>query len=152
MAIPAEAIIATTAGLKEPKIPWSIPMFRYFRYSFANRVTITQDGRIQPNVATIAPGIPAILIPTKVAEFTAMGPGVHLRDRDKICKFLHGKPLMKRHHLPLDQRHGRIPAAEAATLPILKKADKQLQIDHAFSLLPRIQVRNAPISPLAMTT
>ena len=35
-----------------------------------------QDGRIHPVVATTAPGIPAIFIPTKVAEFTAMGPGV----------------------------------------------------------------------------
>ena len=39
-------------------------------------VTIMQDGRIHPTVATTAPGIPAIFSPTKVAEFTAMGPGV----------------------------------------------------------------------------
>lgn len=31
---------------------------------------------MQPRVATSAPGMPAIRIPTKVAEFTAMGPGV----------------------------------------------------------------------------
>ena len=31
---------------------------------------------MHPNVAASAPGIPAILIPTKVAEFTAIGPGV----------------------------------------------------------------------------
>ena len=37
---------------------------------------MTQDGRMQPKVATAAPGIPAILMPTKVAEFTAIGPGV----------------------------------------------------------------------------
>lgn len=35
-----------------------------------------QDGRIQPNVAITAPMGPAMRIPTKVAEFTAMGPGV----------------------------------------------------------------------------
>ena len=31
---------------------------------------------MHPRVAISAPGIPAILIPTKVAEFTAIGPGV----------------------------------------------------------------------------
>ena len=31
MEIPAEAIMATTAGRREPRIPWSIPMFRYLR-------------------------------------------------------------------------------------------------------------------------
>ena len=35
-----------------------------------------QEGKIQPKVAATAPKTPAILIPTKVAEFTAMGPGV----------------------------------------------------------------------------
>lgn len=35
-----------------------------------------QEGNIQPSVDTIAPGRPAILIPTNVAEFMAMGPGV----------------------------------------------------------------------------
>ena len=35
-----------------------------------------QDGNIHPKVAANAPGTPAIRIPTKVAEFTAMGPGV----------------------------------------------------------------------------
>ena len=39
-------------------------------------VTIIHEGRMHPNVAARAPGIPAILIPTKVAEFTAIGPGV----------------------------------------------------------------------------
>ena len=39
-------------------------------------VTIIHEGRMHPNVAASAPGIPAILIPTKVAEFTAIGPGV----------------------------------------------------------------------------
>ena len=31
---------------------------------------------MHPNVATTAPKIPVICIPTKVAEFTAIGPGV----------------------------------------------------------------------------
>ena len=34
------------------------------------------EGKIHPKVAAIAPGTPAIRMPTKVAEFTAMGPGV----------------------------------------------------------------------------
>ena len=38
--------------------------------------TIIHEGNTQPIVAHIAPGIPAILIPTKVAELTAIGPGV----------------------------------------------------------------------------
>ena len=35
-----------------------------------------QDGRTQPAVAAKAPGIPAIRVPTKVAELMAIGPGV----------------------------------------------------------------------------
>ena len=34
------------------------------------------EGRIQPMVAAIAPGIPAMRVPTKVAELIAIGPGV----------------------------------------------------------------------------
>lgn len=39
-------------------------------------VTSIQEGRMQPIVAAMAPGIPAILVPTKVAELIAIGPGV----------------------------------------------------------------------------
>ena len=53
-----------------------ISMLLYFRYNFANTVTIIQDGKMHPNVATTAPSTPAILSPTKVAELTAIGPGV----------------------------------------------------------------------------
>ena len=35
-----------------------------------------QDGRTQPAVAAKAPGIPAMRVPTKVAELMAIGPGV----------------------------------------------------------------------------
>ena len=76
MEIPAEAIIATTAGRSEPRTPCSIAILRYFKYNLAINVTIIQDGNIQPNVATNAPPKPAILMPTKVAELTAIGPGV----------------------------------------------------------------------------
>ena len=34
------------------------------------------EGSIHPTVDTSAPGIPAILIPTNVAELIAIGPGV----------------------------------------------------------------------------
>ena len=76
ISIPADAIMATTAGLKDFSTPCNRSRLRYFRYSLARIVTIMQDGRIHPAVATTAPGIPAIFIPTKVAEFTAIGPGV----------------------------------------------------------------------------
>ena len=52
-------------------MPWSISSFLYFRYSFANIVTMMQEGRIHPRVATIAPGTPAIFKPTEAAELTA---------------------------------------------------------------------------------
>ena len=39
-------------------------------------VTSIQEGRMQPIVAAMAPGILAILVPTKVAELIAIGPGV----------------------------------------------------------------------------
>ena len=74
--IPADAIIATTAGRREPSTPRSSSIFRYFKYNFAITVTRIQDGSIHPAVAAIAPGNPATLIPTKVAELTAIGPGV----------------------------------------------------------------------------
>ena len=35
-----------------------------------------QDGRIHPSVAMSAPESPATCVPTKVAEFMAIGPGV----------------------------------------------------------------------------
>ena len=43
---------------------------------YANTDTMIQDGKIHPQVAATAPGSPAIRIPTKVAELTAIGPGV----------------------------------------------------------------------------
>ena len=76
MEMPAEAIMATTAGRREFRTPWSTSMFRYFRYRRAIRVTMMQEGRMQPAVAMSAPGMPAILMPTKVAELMAIGPGV----------------------------------------------------------------------------
>ena len=74
--IPAEAIKATTAGRREFKIPCKSARFLYFKYSLAIQVTMMQDGRMHPKVAARAPPVPAIFVPTKVAELMAMGPGV----------------------------------------------------------------------------
>lgn len=76
MEMPADAIMATTAGRKVVKTSCNTLMFRYFKYNFAMSVTMIQDGRIHPIVAMSAPGSPAIFIPTKVAELMAIGPGV----------------------------------------------------------------------------
>lgn len=76
MEMPAEAIKATTAGLREDRTLCRTAILRYFRYSRAMTVTMIQDGRMQPKVAATAPGMPAILMPTKVAELIAIGPGV----------------------------------------------------------------------------
>ena len=76
MVMPAEAIMATTAGRREPRTLCSTLRFRYLRYSLAINVTRMQAGRIHPAVATRAPTTPPILVPTKVAALTAMGPGV----------------------------------------------------------------------------
>ena len=90
--MPAEAIIAMTAGLKAFNIPCSIPIFLYFKYTFAMIITTTQDGRIHPPVATTAPGIPATLIPTKVAAFIEIGPGV-------ICEIVTRSTALPHIHL-----------------------------------------------------
>ena len=72
-----------------------------------------QEGSTQPMVAASAPGTPAMRVPTKVAELTAIGAGGHLGNGDQIRKFGLGKPGMKLYYLILDQRHCRIAAAEA---------------------------------------
>ena len=74
--IPAEAIKATTAGLREFRIPCKSVRFLYFKYSLAMQVTMMQDGRMHPKVAARAPPMPAIFIPTQVADLMAMGHGV----------------------------------------------------------------------------
>lgn len=73
---PALAIKDTTAGLNTFKTDCKDSILRYFMYSHAMTVTIMQDGKIHPKVATRAPGKPAIFVPTNVAELTAIGPGV----------------------------------------------------------------------------
>ena len=73
---PAEAIKAITAGRSPLSAPWIRSRLRYFKYSFANRSATAHEGNTQPSVATKAPEIPAMRMPTNVAELMAMGPGV----------------------------------------------------------------------------
>ena len=73
---PAEAISATTAGLRNSSVCFISLEFLLRVYTYASRVTIIIDGNTQPSVETIAPNTPAMRMPTKVAEFIAIGPGV----------------------------------------------------------------------------
>ena len=72
----AEAISATTAGRRQAKTACIASMLRYFSYSHDKSDTMISDGRMQPIVATSAPGMPAMRMPTNVAELTVIGPGV----------------------------------------------------------------------------
>lgn len=76
IAKPALAIKATMTGRMMPNIFCIKSILRYLKYKLANIDTINSDGKITAKVDTIAPNMPAIFIPTKVAEFTAIGPGV----------------------------------------------------------------------------
>lgn len=76
MASPATAIMETTTGRNVLKMFCIIVTLRYLIYNFASKVTIMQEGKIQPTVAHNAPKIPPICVPTKVAELMAIGPGV----------------------------------------------------------------------------
>ena len=103
--IPADAIIATTAGLKDPSTPCNTSILRYFKYSFAMTVTIIQEGRMHPNVAARAPGIPGNLDSDKGCRIHRDRSRCHLGDCNKIRKFCHAKPLVQGYYLSLDQRH-----------------------------------------------
>ena len=61
-------------------------------------VIAQNDGTITPNVAAIAPGTPAILLPTNVARFTIIGPGVtsEIIFNDIKCK---DKVMIDKQHL-----------------------------------------------------
>ena len=79
-----------------------------------------QEGKIQPKVAMRAPGIPAILIPTKVAEFTAIGPGVISAIVIKSVNSTHGQPTVRGHYLILYEGHCSVTATDTK-LPTCKK-------------------------------
>src|SRR5699024_4930162 len=73
---PAVAIIAITAGRRAFNTVCKVSKLLYFIYNQEIKVTNTIEGAMFPNVATTAPQNPPILKPTKVAEFTEIGPGV----------------------------------------------------------------------------
>ena len=50
--------------------------FLYLLKKLYSNIDIIKPDITHPKVAVIAPGIPAILIPTNVEVFTARGPGV----------------------------------------------------------------------------
>lgn len=54
----------------------TLSIFLYFLKSLYKNIEIINPDRIHPKVATIAPDIPAMRIPTKEAVLTAKGPGV----------------------------------------------------------------------------
>ena len=64
---PAEAIIATTAGRSPPEHPEPPKDCDSENIPRRGSGTITPEGKTHPSVATIAPGSPAIWMPTKVA-------------------------------------------------------------------------------------
>ena len=75
----------------------------------------------------------------------------HLGNGDEIREFAHGKPAVGVHHLSLNQRHGRVAAAEAEKAD-LQKTQEELQINHfRSSLLIWIRVRAVPSRMQART-
>lgn len=108
---------------------------------------------MQPAVATIAPPIPAIRIPTKVAELIDTGPGVIPANGYQMGKFIYSQPVMGFYHLLTDQRNSSIPAANAEQ-PHLYKTDKQLKIYHHCRLLcfcRKASILHTPIRAAAST-
>lgn len=105
----AEPIKPTTTGRKPFNALVTSLKPRYFRYSQARTETIRQDGRIQPSVATSAPETPAIRAPTKLAELTAIGPGVISDMVINFGKFVCGQPMVNRNNLFFYQRSAASP-------------------------------------------
>ena len=71
-----EAINPTDTALNPLRIFKTVSIFLYLLKKLYNIMDITNPEITHPKVAVIAPGIPAILIPTNVEVFTARGPGV----------------------------------------------------------------------------
>ena len=69
-------IIPTTAGRMPPSVALTPAYFSNFVKSEAMRSMIINEGKTTPSVARSAPKIPPCEEPTKVAIFTAIGPGV----------------------------------------------------------------------------
>ena len=64
--------------IKRDKNHWVPYRYDYSRGNIdpKKEVAMIDDGNMQPIVATTDPKIPAILVPTNVAPFMAIGPGV----------------------------------------------------------------------------
>ena len=73
---PAAVMSATTAGRRLERILLIAEVSLYLQYTSARIDTRIQEGKIEPKVAAIAPGIQAICRPVNVAELTPIGPGV----------------------------------------------------------------------------
>ena len=75
------------------------------------------DGHINPSVAMIPPGIPAVIYPTYVAALTAIGPGV-----DSLTAIISVKNSCENHPVlsPISERKGIVamppPKANSAVL------------------------------------
>lgn len=74
--IATEPITPTTIGFKKLSVFVITVRLLYLNKKYDSNITITNDGKTKPNVATNEPRKPPIVVPTKVAEFIAIGPGV----------------------------------------------------------------------------
>lgn len=72
----AIAIRAIIVERKFPRICLIIFSLLNLKNKYPKTKAMISEGVILPNVAVMAPGIPAILSPTKVAALIAIGPGV----------------------------------------------------------------------------
>ena len=71
-----------------------------------------QEGKIQPKVAMRAPGIPAILIPTKSGRVYSNWSRCHFCNCNQICEFTHGQPTVRGHYLILYEGHCSVTATD----------------------------------------
>ena len=71
-----EAISPTDTALNPLRTFKMLSAFLYLLKKLYSNIDIIKPDITHPKVAVIAPGIPAILIPTNVEVFTARGPGV----------------------------------------------------------------------------
>src|SRR5699024_1546181 len=72
----ADAISPTELERRPLNMLAILSIFLYFLKKLYRRIEITTPARMLPKVATMAPRIPAIRIPTKEAVLTTKGPGV----------------------------------------------------------------------------
>lgn len=111
---------ATTAGRRLERILLIAEVSLYLQYTSARIDTRIQEGKIEPKVAAIAPGIPAICRPVNVGRIDTDWTRRHFCDCDKIREFVHGKPSMSFYNLALNQWNGSVPTADTKS-PICTK-------------------------------